>query len=96
MLGSPHPADHLDSTHTCLNNPENRQKTSRTDVLGPNIDKRPMEKGRKGREAVHGTQTGKREPGQWRASLPGKSEPPNFGLQKQRGQTPGVLTASGT
>ena len=43
MLGSPRPADHLDSTHTCLNNPENHQKTSRTDSPEPSIDKRPME-----------------------------------------------------
>ena len=54
-LGSPHPADHLDSTHISLNNPENHQKTSRTDSLETRIDKRPTEEGRKGREAVHNT-----------------------------------------
>ena len=43
MLGSPHPADHLDSTHICINNPENWQKTSRTDTPEPSVDKRPME-----------------------------------------------------
>ena len=47
MLGSPSDADHLDSTHICLNNPENWQKTSRMDSLEPNIDKRPMEEDRK-------------------------------------------------
>ena len=35
MLGSPRPADHLDSTHICLNNPENHQNTSRTDSPEP-------------------------------------------------------------
>ena len=44
-LGSPHPADHLDSTHTCLNNPENCQKTSRMDSPEPSIDKKPREEG---------------------------------------------------
>ena len=74
-LGSPRPADHLDSTHTCLNNPENCQKTSRMDSPEPSVDKRPTEERRKVREAVHATQTGKREPGRWRGSLPGKAEP---------------------
>ena len=77
MLGSPRSADHLDSTHTCLNNPENHQKTSRADSLEPSIDKRPTEEGRKGREAVHTTWTGRRELGQ-RGSLPGKAEPPDI------------------
>ena len=63
MLGSPCPADHLGSTHICLNNPENRQKTSRMDSLEPSIDKRPTEEGRKGKDAVRTTQTGRREPG---------------------------------
>ena len=49
MLGSLRPADHLDSTHICLNNPENHQKTSRMDSPEPSIDKKPMEEGRKGR-----------------------------------------------
>ena len=77
-LGSPHPADHLDSTHICLNNPENHQKTSRMDSLEPSIDKRPTKEGRKGREAVCATQTGRRELGQWRGSPPGKTEPPSL------------------
>ena len=75
MLGSPHPADHLDSTHTCLNNPENCQKTSRMDSLEPSVDKRPKEEGRKGEEAVCTTWTGWREPGWWRGSSPSKAEP---------------------
>ena len=52
MLGSLRPADYLDSTHTCLNNPENRQKTSRMDSLEPRVDKKSMEEGRKGGEVV--------------------------------------------
>ena len=71
MLGSPPPADHLDSTHTCLNNPENHQKTSRTDSLEPSIDERSTEEGG---EAVHATRTGGREPGQ-RGSLLAKQSP---------------------
>ena len=78
MLGSPPPADHSDSTHTCLNNPENHQKTSRTDSQEPSVDKRPMEEGGKGAEAVRATQTGGRELGQWRGSPPGKAEPPSL------------------
>ena len=88
MLGSPHPADLLDSTHTCLNNPENCQKISKMDFQEPSIDKRPTEKGRKGGDVVRTTWTGGRELGQWRGSLPGKAEPPKSGLQKWRGQTP--------
>ena len=84
-LGSPCPADHLDCTHTCLNNRENLQKPSRTDSLEPSVVKRPMEEGRKGGEAVHVTRTGRREPGRWRGSLPSKAEPLKSGLQKQRG-----------
>ena len=87
MLGSPHPADHLDSTHICINNPENWQKASRTDTPEPSVDKRPMEEGSKEGDAVHGTQTGGRELGQWKGSPPGKAEPLKSGLQKQRGQT---------
>ena len=56
------------------------------DSLEPSIDKRPKEEGRKGRE-VHTTQIGRREPGQWRGSPPGKAEPPKSGLQKRRGWT---------
>ena len=77
-LGSPRPADHLDSTHICLKNPENRQKTSRTDSLEPSVGKRPTEEGRKGREAVPATRTGGRELEQWRGSLPSKAEPPSL------------------
>ena len=55
MLGSPCPADRSDSTHICLNNPENYQKTSRTDSPEPSIDKRPTEEGRKGREVERAT-----------------------------------------
>ena len=73
-LGSLRPADHLYSTHICLNNPENRQKISRTDSPEPSIDERPTEEGRKGREAVCTTQTGGREPGWWRGSPPSKAE----------------------
>ena len=82
MLGSPHPADHLDSTHICLNNPENHQKTTRMDSLDPSIDKRPTEEGRKGREAVRATQTGGREPGCGGAAHLARQSH----LQKQRGQ----------
>ena len=63
MLGSQHPADHLDSTHISLNNPENHQKASRTDSLEPCVENRTTEEGRKGGEAVHATRTGRRELG---------------------------------
>ena len=69
-----HPADHLDSTYTCLNNPENRQRISRTESLEPSADKRSMEEGRKGGEAVHATRTGGREPGR-RGGSPAKQSP---------------------
>ena len=65
MLGSPHPADHLDSTYTCLNNPENRQKTSRTESPEPSADKSP-------RKRV--ARTGGREPGR-RGGPPAKQSP---------------------
>ena len=78
MLGSLHPADHLDSTHICLNNPEICQKTSRMDSPKSSIDKRPTEEGRKGGEAVRTTWTGGRELGQWRGNPPGKAEPPSL------------------
>ena len=82
MLGSPRPTDHLDSTHICLNNPENRQKTSRTDSPEPYIDERPTE------EAVGTTRTARREPGWWRGSQPARQgRAPESGLQKWRGQT---------
>ena len=48
------------------------------DSLEPSIDKRPKEEGRKGRKAVGATQTGRREPGRWRGSLPNKAEPPSL------------------
>ena len=73
-LGSPCPADHLDSTYTCLNNPENHQKTSRKDYPEPSIDKRPTEEGRKGGEAVLTARIGRREPGR-RGSSPAKQRP---------------------
>ena len=65
--------DHLDSTHTCLNNAENRQKTSRTDSLEASIDERPTEEGRKGGEActLHGLAGGSQGEGQ----PAGKAEP---------------------
>ena len=94
MLGSPRPADHLDSNHTCLNNPENCQKTSRMDSPEPSIDKRPTEEGRKGDEAVCATRTGRREPG-WRGSLPAKQSPQVW-LAKVEGPDGVVQTASGT
>ena len=95
MLGSPHPADHLDSTHICLNNPENLQKTSRMDSLEPSVDKRPTEEGRKGdtpcvlHRLVGGSQ------GSGGAAHPARQSSQS-GLQNRRGQTVGVLTASGT
>ena len=48
----------------------------------PSIEKRPTDEGRKGREAVHATRTGRRELGQWRGSPSGKAEPPKSSLQK--------------
>ena len=67
-LGSPRLADHLDSTYTCLNNPENHQKTSRTESPEPSADERPTEEGKKGGEAVRAPRTGRREP-EWRGGL---------------------------
>ena len=74
MLGSPRPSDHLDSTHTCLNNSENHQKTSRMDSPETSADERPTEEGRKGGEAVRAPRTGGREPG-WRGGPPAKQNP---------------------
>ena len=65
----------LDSTYICLNNPENRWKTSRMDSQEPSIDKRPTEEGRKGGEAVRAKRTGGREPGRWRGSPPARWNP---------------------
>ena len=45
------------------------------DSLESNVDKRPTEEGRKGREVVRTTYTGGREPGQWRGSPTGKAKP---------------------
>ena len=87
MLGSPHPADCVDSTHIGLNNPENFQKTSRTNSLELSIDKRPTEEGRKGREVVRATRTGGREQGRWKDSPTSKAEPPKSGMQKQKVRT---------
>ena len=53
----------MDSTYTCLNNPENRQKTSRMDSPEASADERPTEEGRKGGEVVRSTRNGGREPG---------------------------------
>ena len=85
-MSSPRLAGRFDSTHTCLNNPENCQKISKMDFPEPSIDKSPTEKGRKGREAAHATWTSETEPGRWRGSPPGKAEPES-GLQKWRGRT---------
>ena len=93
-MDSLHPADHLDSTHICLNNPENCQKTGRRDSPEPSVDERPTEEGRKGGEAMRTTRTGRREPGGGAARRPSRAR--ESGLQKRRGQTECVLTASGT
>ena len=90
MLGSPHPADHLDSTHTCLTNTENHQKTSRTESLEPRADKRPTEEGRNGGKAVHATGLAGGSRGRGTAHRPSRN--PESGLQKQRGQTECVQT----
>ena len=74
-LDSPRSADHLDSIHICLNNPENCQKTSRTDSPEPSVDKRPMEEGRKGGEAVCATRTGRRLQGGGGAACPTRQSP---------------------
>ena len=49
----------------------------------PNVDKRPTEEGRKGREAVHATRTGGREPGQRGSPLAKQS--PRVWLAKAEG-----------
>ena len=90
MLGSPCPANHLDYTHIGLNNPENHQKTSRTDSLETSVDKRPTEEGRKGGEVVSATRTGRREPGWWRGSPSCKAEPPSLAC-KSGGAGPSVF-----
>ena len=62
-LGSLCPADHLDSTHISLNNPQNCRKTSRTDTPQPSVDKRLTEEGKRGGEwcVLHGLVGGSRE-----------------------------------
>ena len=97
MLGSPHPTDHLDSTYTCLNNPENRLKTSRIDSSEPSIDKRPTEEGKnacytewqEGAGAMEGQLTGQdRAPKVWLA----KAEwPDSVSSDSQRDLTSGML-----
>ena len=82
-LGSLRPADHLDSTYTCLNNPENHQKTSRPESPEPSADERPTEEGRKGREAVRPPRTGGREPG--RRGGPLAKQSPGVWLAKVEG-----------
>ena len=58
------------------------------DSLEPSVDERPMEEGRKGREAVRATRTGRRELGWWRGSQPTwQGTAPKSGLQKQRART---------
>ena len=85
-MGSPCPADCLDSTYICLNNPENHQKTSITDSPEPSVEKRPTEEGRKGRKAVSATRTGGREPGRWRGRQPiGQERAPEVWLAKAEG-----------
>ena len=86
--------DDLESTHTCLNNPENHQKTCRTDSPQTRVDERPTEEGRKSGEAVRATWTGGREPEQ-RGSPPAKQSPQVW-LANWRGLTECVLTASRT
>ncbi|XP_053074783.1 solute carrier family 41 member 3 isoform X4 [Acinonyx jubatus] len=73
-----------DSTYTCLNNPENRQRISRMESLEPSTDERPTEEGRKGSEAVRAPRTGGREPGQRGGSLAKQS--PLVWLAKAEGQ----------
>ena len=77
-LGSPPPVDHLDSTYTSLNNPENHQKTSRTDSLEPSIDKRPRKRvGRAERRCMlHGLAGGSQ--GRGAASRQSIAEPPSL------------------
>ena len=76
MLGSPHPADHLDSTHTCLNNPGNHQKTSRMDSLEPSLDERPRK--RVGRARGDARYTDWQEGAGVKEQPAGQAEPPNL------------------
>ena len=68
------PTDHLDSTCTCLNNPENHQKSSRTESPESSADERPTEEGRKGGEEMPAPRTGGREPGR-RGGPPARQSP---------------------
>ena len=88
------PADNLDSTYTCLNNPKNRQRISRMDSPEPSAEERPTEEGRKGTKEENAAQTGGREPGGGADCRPSRAL--ESGLQKRRGQTECVPTASGT
>ena len=94
------PAGHLDSTYTCLNKPENRQKTSRMDSLEPSADERPTEEGRKGGDVEHATRTGRKEPGQRggplakqssRVWLPKVERPDGVCLDREQDLTSGRL-----
>ena len=80
------PADHLDSTYTCLNNPENHQRISRTESPEPSADERPTEEGRKGGEAVRAPRTGGRELGR-RGGSPAKQSPSLAGKSGGAGRT---------
>ena len=82
-MGSLRPADHLDSTHICLNNAENHQKTSRAESPEPGTDERPTEEGRKGGEAVRTPGTGGREPRQ--KGGPTAKQSPGVWLEKAKG-----------
>ena len=78
-LGSPRPNDHLGSTYTCLNNPENRQKTSRTESLEPSADERPTGEGRKSGEGRGGARsTDWREGAGVEGRPAGQAQPPSL------------------
>ena len=82
MLGSPRPADLLDSTHIGLNNPENHQKTSRTDSPEPSLDKRPTEEGEGQRGSACYT-TGRRELGGGGAAHPAWQNPQSLACKNE-------------
>ena len=87
-------ADHLDSTYTCLNNPENHQKTSRMESPEQAQTRGPQKRvGRAERRCVlHGLAGGSRGGGA--AYRPSRA--PESGLQKRKGQKECVPTASAT
>ena len=89
-MGSLRPADHLDSTHTCVNNPENCQKASRMDSPEPSVDKRPTEEGGKGGEAVCATRTGGRELGGGGAAHLARQSP---GVWLAKGEGPDCMSS---